>query len=108
MLSIHLRLGLPSGLFPSGFPTNNLYTLITHNYETINKIVFKDTGYVCGSDGHHQVLYNLIVAQLVKKIPPPPFTPHNFHYRLDKSRRLDPWATEDSVRERRGEDRQQA
>jgi hypothetical protein len=24
MLSIHLRLGLPSGLFPSGFPTNNL------------------------------------------------------------------------------------
>jgi hypothetical protein len=22
MLSIHLRLGLPSGLFPSGFPTN--------------------------------------------------------------------------------------
>jgi hypothetical protein len=26
MLSLHLRLGLPSGLFPSGFPTNNLYT----------------------------------------------------------------------------------
>jgi hypothetical protein len=26
MLSIHLRLGLPSGLLPSGFPTNNLYT----------------------------------------------------------------------------------
>jgi hypothetical protein len=24
MLSIHLRLGLPNGLFPSGFPTNNL------------------------------------------------------------------------------------
>jgi hypothetical protein len=24
MLSIHLRLGLPSGLFPSGFPTNFL------------------------------------------------------------------------------------
>jgi hypothetical protein len=24
ILSIHLRLGLPSGLFPSGFPTNNL------------------------------------------------------------------------------------
>jgi hypothetical protein len=28
MLSIHLRLGLPSGLFPSGFPTNNLYTFL--------------------------------------------------------------------------------
>jgi hypothetical protein len=25
MLSVHLRLGLPSGLFPFGFPTNNLY-----------------------------------------------------------------------------------
>jgi hypothetical protein len=28
MLSIHLRLGLPSGLFPAGFPTNNLYTFL--------------------------------------------------------------------------------
>jgi hypothetical protein len=26
MLFIHLRLCLPSGLLPSGFPTNNLYT----------------------------------------------------------------------------------
>ena len=32
ILSTHLRLGLPSGLFPSGFPTNTLYTppLLTH------------------------------------------------------------------------------
>jgi hypothetical protein len=28
MLHIHLRLVLPSGLFPSGFPTNNLYTFL--------------------------------------------------------------------------------
>jgi hypothetical protein len=28
MLSIYLRLVLPSGLFPSGFPTNNLYTFL--------------------------------------------------------------------------------
>jgi hypothetical protein len=28
MLSMHLRLGLPRGLFPSGFPTNNLYTFL--------------------------------------------------------------------------------
>jgi hypothetical protein len=27
-LSIHLRLGLPSGLFPYGFPTSNLYTFL--------------------------------------------------------------------------------
>jgi hypothetical protein len=26
--STHLRLGLPSGLFPSGFPTNILYTFL--------------------------------------------------------------------------------
>jgi hypothetical protein len=28
MLSIHLRLGLPSGLVPSGFPTNYLYAFL--------------------------------------------------------------------------------
>jgi hypothetical protein len=28
--SSHLRLGLPSGLFPSGFPTNTLYTFLSH------------------------------------------------------------------------------
>jgi hypothetical protein len=28
MLYIHLGLGLPSGLFPSSFPTNNLYTFL--------------------------------------------------------------------------------
>ena len=26
ILSYHLRLGLPNGLFPSGFPTRNLFT----------------------------------------------------------------------------------
>jgi hypothetical protein len=28
ILSTHLRLGRPSGLFPSGFPTNNLYAFV--------------------------------------------------------------------------------
>jgi hypothetical protein len=28
MLLTHLALGLPSGLLPSGFPTNNLYTFL--------------------------------------------------------------------------------
>jgi hypothetical protein len=28
MLCIRLRLGLPSGLFPSGIPTSNLYTFL--------------------------------------------------------------------------------
>ena len=32
MLSTHLRLGLPSGLFPSGFPTKTLYTPSPHPY----------------------------------------------------------------------------
>ena len=29
ILSTHLRLGLPSGLFPSGFPTKTLYSLLS-------------------------------------------------------------------------------
>ena len=29
ILSIHLHLGLPSGLLPSGFPTKTLYTLLS-------------------------------------------------------------------------------
>ena len=29
ILSTHLRLGLPSGLFPFGFPTKTLYTLLS-------------------------------------------------------------------------------
>jgi hypothetical protein len=28
MLSTHIRLGLPSGFLPSGFPTNILYALL--------------------------------------------------------------------------------
>ena len=31
-LSTHLRLGLPSGLFPSGFRTKTLYTPYPHPY----------------------------------------------------------------------------
>ena len=32
ILSTHLRLGLPSGLFPSGFPTKTLHTPSPHPY----------------------------------------------------------------------------
>jgi len=32
ILSTHLRIGHPSGLFPSGFPTKTLYTPFPHSY----------------------------------------------------------------------------
>ena len=32
ILSTHLRLGLPSGLFPSGFPNKTLYSPSPHSY----------------------------------------------------------------------------
>ena len=32
ILSTHLRLGLPSGLFPSGFPTKTLHAPSSHPY----------------------------------------------------------------------------
>ena len=35
ILSTHLRLGPPSGLFPSGFPTKTLYTASPHRYVLI-------------------------------------------------------------------------
>jgi hypothetical protein len=31
IVSSHLRLGLPSGLFPSGFPTKILYAWVLHD-----------------------------------------------------------------------------
>ena len=34
ILSTHLRLGLPSGLFPSGYPTKTLYAPSPHPYAT--------------------------------------------------------------------------
>ena len=33
ILSTHLRLGLPSGIFPSGFPTRTLYAPLSSPYE---------------------------------------------------------------------------
>ena len=49
ILSFHLRLGLPSGLFPSGFPTKTLY----------RSLLFP----VCATCPTHLILLNFITEQ---------------------------------------------
>ena len=45
--STHLRLGLPSGLFPSGFPTKTLYTpLFSPNIFIFNELISIDASLV--------------------------------------------------------------
>ena len=41
ILSTHLRLGLPSGLFPSGFPIKTLHAPCPHPYAPHNKFYYK-------------------------------------------------------------------
>ena len=46
ILSTHLRLGLASGLFPSGFPNKTLYTFSPHPYALHAQPMFKWSTYV--------------------------------------------------------------
>jgi hypothetical protein len=55
MLSIHLHLSLPGGLFPSGFPTSNLYTLTQRN----NKDKYITSFYKLVSEQFHSMI-NLV------------------------------------------------
>jgi hypothetical protein len=85
MLSIHLRLGLPSGLFPSGFPTNNLYTFLLSphscltGYEiktTVGKYDHKYGNYGNNSGCHVNALSRIVGGSKSKQRrsgnPPPP------------------------------------
>ena len=51
ILSTHLRLGLPSGLFPSGFSSNTLYTPISsHKYRRYTCLISKALNKNLGND----------------------------------------------------------
>ena len=47
ILSTHLRLGLPSGLFTSGFPSKALYTPSPHPYTPYGKVLSNKKCVVC-------------------------------------------------------------
>jgi len=51
LLSYHLRLGFPSGLFPSGFPTKTLYTPLS----------------ICATCPTHPIVLNLITQPILGK-----------------------------------------
>jgi hypothetical protein len=46
ILSSHLRLGLPSGLFPSGFPIKTLHTPLFHDSSVFKRLCAATRGHV--------------------------------------------------------------
>jgi hypothetical protein len=62
MLSIHLSLGLPSVLFPSGFPTNNLYTFL------FSEGLYMKFNYVCASNIINQIQREIYIGQILISI----------------------------------------
>jgi hypothetical protein len=69
MLSIHLRLGLPSGLFPSGFPTNNLFMpLVIKFYRTIINLLLFDyeTWFLVVYEEHWSVIFEVLYVVSMK------------------------------------------
>ena len=71
ILSTHLRLGLPSGLFPSGFPTKTLYTPSRHPYAphaqpiSFFSIIYKIYIYIIPFEYYHYICYGLIADQKI-------------------------------------------
>ena len=82
ILSTHLRIGLPSGLFPSGFPTNTLYTPLSSPIRAtcpVHLIVAQHLKITCSSIG------NSLYWVLKRKLYLSAFVTHSVHGKYELS-----------------------
>ena len=71
ILSTHLRLGLPSGLLPSGFPTKTLYTSLSspiHDTCPTHLIIFGRNKFRNAVSSNSRIILGVLTKQLRKTV----------------------------------------